>query len=140
MYELVKAFHIIAVISWMAGLLYLPRLLIYHFDAPVGSVQSETFKLMERKLLKIIMNPAMLITWSLGLWLMFITDAHLEGWFAAKFVLVILLTAFHMFQAAWVKQFAADERRHSTKFYRITNEGPTLLMIGIILLVVTKPF
>lgn len=140
MYEWVKAFHIIAVISWMAGLLYLPRLLIYHFDAEIGGVQSETFKTMERRLLKVIMTPAMFVSWGLGLWLVVITGAHIEGWFAAKFFLVFLMTAFHGFQSRWVKEFAADERRRSTKFYRVANEGPTILMILIVILVVVKPF
>lgn len=140
MYEWVKALHILAVISWMAGLLYLPRLLIYHFDAEIESIQSETFKIMERRLLKAIMNPAMLVTWGFGLWLVYLTSAHLEGWFAAKFVLIILMTAFHMFEAHWVKEFAVDKRRYSTKFYRVANEGPTLLMVFIVILVVVKPF
>jgi len=140
MYEWVKAFHIISVISWMAGLLYLPRLLIYHFDADVGSIQSETFKTMERRLLKAIMGPAMIASWVFGLWLIYLTDAHSEGWFVSKFFLVVLLTAFHVFEARWVKEFAMDQRRRSTKFYRYANEGPTLLMVGIVILVVVKPF
>ncbi|MGI9351610.1 MAG: protoporphyrinogen oxidase HemJ [Rhizobiaceae bacterium] len=140
MYEWVKAVHIIAVISWMAGLLYLPRLLIYHFDSDVGSVQSETFKLMERRLLKVIMTPAMLVSWVMGLWLVYITGAHSEGWFVSKFFLVILMSAFHMFEARWVREFAADERSRTVRFYRIANEGPTLLMILIVVLVVVKPF
>jgi putative membrane protein len=140
MYEWVKAFHIIAVISWMAALLYLPRLLIYHFDAEIGSVQSDTFKIMERRLLKAIMTPAMIFTWVLGLWLVILTQAHMEGWFVAKFFLVFLMSAFHGFQAKWVKEFASDERRRSTKFYRVANEGPTLLMVLIVILVVVKPF
>lgn len=140
MYEWMKAFHIIAVISWMAGLLYLPRLLIYHFDAKTGSKQSETFKVMERRLLKVIMAPAMIASWVLGLWLMTITEAYREGWFVSKLFLVFLISAFHMFQAKWVKEFANDERKRSTKFYRMANEGPTLLMICIVILVVVKPF
>ncbi len=140
MYEWVKALHILSVISWMAGLLYLPRLLIYHFDAEIGSVQSETFKVMERRLLKAIMAPAMIASWVFGLWLVYLTAAHTEGWFVTKFFLVFLMTAFHMFEARWVKEFAADERRRSTKFYRVANEGPTLLMIGIVILAVVKPF
>lgn len=140
MYEWVKVVHIVAVISWMAGLLYLPRLFIYHFDAELGSVQSETFKVMERRLLKAIMTPAMLVSWIFGLWLAYLTAAHLEGWFAAKFFLVILMSAFHGFQARWVREFASDQRRHSTKFYRVVNEGPTVLMILIVILVVVKPF
>jgi len=85
MYEWVKALHIISVISWMAGLLYLPRLLIYHFDAEIGSIQSETFKLMERRLLKVIMMPAMTASWVFGLWLAYLMGAHQSGWFVSKF-------------------------------------------------------
>ena len=95
---------------------------------------------MERRLLKIIMTPAMLVSWIMGLWLVFITGAHSTGWFVTKFFLVILMSAFHMFQAKWVREFAADERLRSTKFYRIANEGPTLLMILIVILAVVKPF
>ncbi|MEO0329305.1 MAG: protoporphyrinogen oxidase HemJ [Pseudomonadota bacterium] len=140
MYEWVKAFHILAVISWMCGLLYLPRLLIYHFDSETGSVQSDTFKIMERRLLKAIMLPAMLVTWVLGIWLVFLTAAYSEGWFVTKFFLVVLMTAFHGFQSKWVKEFAAEKRLRSTKFYRFANEGPTVLMILIVILVVVKPF
>jgi len=140
MYEWVKVLHIISVISWMAGLLYLPRLFIYHFDAEIGGVQSETFIVMERRLLKAIMTPAMLASWIFGLWLMVLINAHTEAWFVSKFFLVITLSAFHGFQAKWVKEFAADERKRSTKFYRIANEIPTGLMILIVILVVVKPF
>ena len=124
----------------MAGLLYLPRLFIYHFDSEVGSVQSETFKVMERRLLKAIMTPAMIASWIFGLWLMYLISAHQDGWFVSKFFLVFLLSAMHMFQASWVKEFAADKRQRSTKFYRVANEGPTVLMILIVILVVVKPF
>jgi len=140
MYEWVKVLHIISVISWMAGLLYLPRLFIYHFDAQIGGVQSETFKVMERRLLKAIMTPAMLASWIFGLWLVVLTNAHMTGWFATKFFLVILLSVFHGFQAKWLKEFASDERNRSTKFYRVANEVPTGLMILIVILVVVKPF
>lgn len=140
MYEWIKVLHIISVISWMAGLLYLPRLFIYHFDAEIGGVQSETFKVMERRLLKAIMTPAMLASWVFGLWLVILIDAHLQAWFVSKFFLVFLLTAFHGFQSKWVKEFANDQRRRSTKFYRVANEIPTVLMIFIVILVVVKPF
>lgn len=140
MYEWVKVAHILSIISWMAGLLYLPRLLIYHFDAEIGSIQSETFKIMERRLLKAIMTPAMLASWIFGIWLVVLIHAHTEAWFAAKFFLVILMSAFHMFMARWVREFSEDKRRHSTKFYRVANEGPTLLMIFIVILVIVKPF
>ena len=144
-YQWVKAFHIIAVIAWMAGMLYLPRLFVYHCSAEKGSVQSETFKVMERRLLRAIINPAMIATWVLGLWLGWLgPDSH-YGWFAStwlqlKLVLVLLLSAVHGLLARWVKDFAADRNRHSQRFYRIVNEIPTLLMIGIVLLVVLKPF
>lgn len=140
MYEWVKVLHVISVISWMAGLLYLPRLIIYHFDSEVGSVQSQTFKVMERRLLKAIMTPAMVASWVFGLWLAYLIGGHQEGWFVAKFFLVVLLSAFHMFQARWVREFSEDRRPRSTRFYRFANEGPTLLMIGIVILVIVKPF
>jgi putative membrane protein len=136
----VKAFHVIAVISWMAGLLYLPRLFIYHNDALPGSEQSETFKMMERRLLKIIMNPAMMITWVLGLYLAWALYDFQGGWLHAKILLVILLTLVHMFFSAAVRNFAADGPRKSTRYWRLLNEIPTLLMVGIVLLVIIKPF
>ena len=140
MYEWVKAFHIMAVISWMAGLLYLPRLMVYHFDVAIGSESSETFKIMERRLLKVIMTPAMIVSWVLGLSLAYMTHAFTEAWFVSKIFLVFLMSAFHGFQARWVKEFADDQRRHSSKFYRVANEVPAVLMIFIIILVVVKPF
>ena len=141
MYEWIKALHVIAVISWMAGMLYLPRLFVYHCAAEKGSAQSETFKVMERRLLRAIINPAMIATWLLGLGLAF--D---QGWFRplhwldAKLALVLALSAVHGLFARWVKAFATDGRPYSQKFFRIINEIPTVLMIGIVLLVVLKPF
>jgi putative membrane protein len=143
MYLWLKALHIIAVISWMAGMLYLPRLFVYHVDAVAGSVQSETFKVMERRLLKAIINPAMIATWLLGLWLIWLMgkDAFLQaGWLQAKLALVIAMSGLHGFLARWVKDFAADRNRHTGKFYRIVNEIPTVLMIFIVLLATVKPF
>ena len=140
MYEWVKAFHIIAVIAWMAGMLYLPRLFIYHCAAAPGSPQSETFKTMERRLLRAIINPAMIATWIFGLWLAWLGGWALAGWFHAKVALVIALSGTHGLLARYVREFAADQNRHSQKFYRILNEVPTILMIGIVLLVVLKPF
>ena len=145
MYEWIKAFHVIAVIAWMAGMLYLPRLFVYHCAAEKGSVQSETFKAMERRLLRAIINPAMIATWLLGLWLAWHGPDSRYGWFAsgwfeAKLVLVIALSTLHGFFARWVKDFAADRNRHSPKFYRIINELPTVIMIGIVILAVVKPF
>jgi protoporphyrinogen IX oxidase len=145
LYEWIKAFHIIAVIAWMAGMLYLPRLFVYHCAAEKGSVQSETFKVMERRLLRGIINPAMIATWLFGLWLAWHGPDSRYGWFAsgwleAKLALVVAMSAVHGLLARWVKDFAADRNGHSQKFYRIINEVPTLLMIGIVLLVVLKPF
>jgi putative membrane protein len=139
-YEWVKAFHIIAVIAWMAGMLYLPRLFVYHCAAAPGSPQSETFKTMERRLLRAIINPAMIATWIFGLWLAWLGGWALAGWFHAKVALVIALSGTHGLLARYVREFAADQNRHSQKFYRILNEVPTILMIGIVLLVVLKPF
>jgi len=145
MYQWIKAFHIIAVIAWMAGMLYLPRLFVYHCAAESGSVQSETFKVMERRLLRGIINPAMILTWLFGLWLAWYGPDSRYGWFAsgwldAKLVLVLALSGLHGLLARWRKDFAADKNRHSQRFYRIINEVPTILMIGIVILAVVKPF
>lgn len=139
-YEIVKSLHIIAVVSWMAGLLYLPRLFVYHASAPKGGELSETLKVMERKLLRYIMNPAMIATWVFGVWLMSIMQVHQAGWMHAKLGLVVLLTAIHHVFAYQRKQFAKDQNTRSPRFYKIINEAPTLLMIGIVFLVVLKPF
>ncbi|MBY0532403.1 MAG: protoporphyrinogen oxidase HemJ [Xanthobacteraceae bacterium] len=136
----IKALHIIAVISWMAALLYLPRLLVYHCGAVKGSIQSETFKIMERRLLKAIALPAMIVTWLAGLWLVYETGTWRSGWMQAKFVLVLALSAAHGMQAKWVREFAADENQRPERFYRLANEIPTVLMIGIVTLAVVKPF
>ena len=145
MYEWIKAFHIIAAIAWMAGMLYLPRLFVYHCAAAKGSIQSETFKVMERRLLRAIINPAMIATWLLGLWLAWHgPDSRFgwfaSGWFEAKLVLVLALSAVHGLLARWMADFAADRNRHSQRFYRIINEVPTMLMIAIVILAVVKPF
>jgi putative membrane protein len=140
MYEWVKAFHIIAVISWMAGMLYLPRLFVYHCKAEVGSQQSETFKVMERRLLRAIINPAMILTWVLGLTLVWLGGWHTAGWMHAKFALVIVLSAMHGLLVRYWRDFEADRNTRSQNFYRIINEVPTVLMIGIVVLVVVKPF
>ena len=145
MYEWLKAFHIIAVIAWMAGMLYLPRLYVYHAGAKPGSELSETFKVMERRLLRAIINPAMVATWVFGLWLAWLGPDSRYGWFAsgwlwAKIILVLGLSAVHGLLARWRKDFAQDRNRHSQKFYRVINEVPTILMILIVLVVVLKPF
>jgi putative membrane protein len=140
MYLWIKAFHIIAVISWMAGMLYLPRLFVYHCDAEPGSKQSETFKTMEARLLNFIMTPAMAVTWILGI--VMLIEGHWlgAGWFHLKFVLVIVLSAMHGLFSRYVADFARDRNRHTQKFFRIVNEIPTLLMIAIVILAVVKPF
>lgn len=140
LYLWLKAIHVIAVIAWMAGMLYLPRLFVYHADAEVGSKQSETFKVMERRLLRAIINPAMGVTWVLGLWLAYDSGFYVSGWFHAKFALVLAMSALHGFYTRWMKDFAADRNTHSAKFYRIMNEVPTVLMIAIVCLVIVKPF
>lgn len=142
-YLLLKSFHIMAVISWLAGLFYLPRLFVYHADAAAGSDMSETLKIMERRLLKAIMTPAMLVSWILGLWLAFGVSAIDMGsdiWFHVKLTCVIALSVFHMALAKWRKDFEADQNTRSARFYRVANEVPTVLMIVIVLLVVVRPF
>jgi protoporphyrinogen IX oxidase len=136
----VKAFHVVAVMSWMAGLLYLPRLFIYHSDAPIGSQQSETFKMMERRLLKVIMNPAMMISWVLGLYLAWDVYRFQGGWLHAKIAMVAALTGVHMLFGRAVRDFAADRPRRPARHWRIWNEVPTVLMIAIVILVIVKPF
>ena len=141
-YPWVKSVHILAVIAWMAGMLYLPRLYVYHALAPVGSNRSATFRVMERRLLRGIMNPAMVATLAFGLLLAAtpgIVDWH-RGWIWAKLGLVALLLAYHGTLARWRRAFAGDRNRHSPRFFRIVNELPTLVLIAIVVLVVVKPF
>jgi putative membrane protein len=140
LYLWLKALHVIAVIAWMAGMLYLPRLFVYHCEAEIGSKQSETFKVMERRLLRAIINPAMVATWVLGLWLAWDAGLFRSGWLHAKLTLVLGMSALHGVFVRYVRDFAADRNRHTQRFYRIINEVPTLLMIGIVILVVVKPF
>jgi putative membrane protein len=139
-YPWIKALHVIAVISWMAGMLYLPRLFVYHCEAEIGSKQSETFKVMERRLLKAIINPAMMVTWLAGIYLAWSGHWYMSGWFHAKFTLVLILSGVHGFFSRTVKDFAADRNTRSQKFFRIINEVPTALMILIVILVIVKPF
>lgn len=136
----IKALHIIAVIAWMAGLLYLPRLFVYHCGLAPGSEQSETFKIMERRLLRAIMNPAMTVVWITGPYLAWSFGVYGDHWLWTKLVLVFALTWYHHALAKWRKDFALDRNHHDQRFYRILNEVPTLLMIGIVILVVVKPF
>jgi protoporphyrinogen IX oxidase len=140
LYLWLKSLHVIAIIAWMAGMLYLPRLFVYHCDAPKGSQQSETFKVMERRLLKAIINPAMIVSWVLGLILAWQGGWFVSGWLWAKLALVLGLSAMHGFFVRWVRLFAEDRNARPAKFYRIINEVPTLLMIGIVILVIVKPF
>jgi len=139
-YEIVKALHIISVISWMAGMLYLPRLMVYHADTEPGTDKSETFKIMERRLLKAIINPAMTATWIFGLWMVYLGELWTEAWMHAKFVLVLALSACHGYLVGRVRDFAGDTNQRSARTYRIVNEIPTILMIGIVFLVILKPF
>ena len=141
-YPWVKAVHVIAVIAWVAGLLYLPRLFVYHAGAEVGSVQSDTFKVMERRLLRAIMTPAMAIAWVFGLVLLVTPGAadFSRGWVYAKLSLVVLLTTMHALMARWRQDFEDDVNHRPARFYRIANEVPTLLMIAIVILVIVKPF
>lgn len=140
LYLWLKALHIVAVISWMAGLLYLPRLFVYHTDAPAGSEQSETFKVMEQRLYGVIMQPAMGLSWLIGLYLAWSVHGFQGGWLHAKLFLVCLLTAVHLFYGRAVRAFARDENRRTGRQWRVWNEAPALLMILIVLAAVVKPF
>ena len=135
-----KALHIIAVISWMAGMLYLPRLFVYHTDSPAGTPQSETFKVMEFRLYRYIMGPAMIVTWITGPTLLYQMGWMRDGWAIAKMVLVVALSGVHGLMGGWIRDFKQDRNSRPARFYRFVNEVPTLLMIGIVILVVVKPF
>ncbi len=139
-YNWVKALHVISIIAWMAGLLYLPRLYVYHCQAQAGSSQSETFKVMERRLLRAIMNPAMIASWVFGLWLFYSLNIWSEPWVHAKLTLVVLMSVAHGFMARWRKDFERDANQRSETFFRIANELPTVLMIAIVIIVIVKPF
>lgn len=139
-YMWVKAAHVIAIISWMAGMLYLPRLFVYHCDAAPGSELSETLKVMERRLLRIIINPAMALAWVLGLWLAWRGGFLTSGWFHAKLALVLGLSGLHGFLSASVRRFAEDANTLPARRWRMINEIPAVLMIGIVILVIVKPF
>ncbi|GGC51603.1 protoporphyrinogen oxidase HemJ [Chelatococcus reniformis] len=140
MYDWFKALHVIAVIAWMAGMLYLPRLFVYHAGAAPGSEASETFKVMERRLLRAIITPASIAALVFGLVVLFHGEWWRFGWMHAKLTLVLAMFAVHGFLARTVRAFAADENRRSARFYKFVNEVPTVLMILIVLLVVLKPF
>jgi len=137
-YKWFLAFHVISVISWMAGMLYLPRLFVYHTRLEVGSEASEMFKEMELKLMKIIINPAMASAWIFGLSMAFGQELWGQGWFQLKFLLVIIMSGFHGYLSLWRRQFSQDKNTHSEKFFRQVNEIPAILMIFIVLLVILK--
>jgi putative membrane protein len=141
-YLWIKAFHIMAVIAWMAGMLYLPRLFVYHAEVAPSSPESAKFKVMERRLLKAIINPAMIATWLLGLTLVFTpaSGGFSQGWLHAKLALVIGLSGLHGFFSRCRRDFANDANRYSQRFYRVYNEIPAVLMVFIVILVVVKPF
>jgi protoporphyrinogen IX oxidase len=136
----IKTLHVLAIISWMAAMLYLPRLFVYHADKPAGSDVSETFKIMERRLLKAIMTPAMIVAWITGLWLAYEAGFFRNGWFHGKLLLVLAMTAVHGKLAGDVRRFASDTNPHQARYFRIWNEVPTLIMIGVVALVIIKPF
>ena len=136
----VKSFHVVAIIAWMAALLYLPRLMVYHVDCAPGSEKSETFKIMERRLLKAIATPAMIASWVFGVWLAFLIGAWDMVWFWAKLIFVLALTLYHLQAARWVTAFADERNERSGVFYRIANEVPTVLMFAIVIFVIVKPF
>lgn len=139
-YPWLVAVHVIAMVAWMAGMFYLPRLFVYHADAEPGSDKSETFKVMERRLLRAIMNPAMMATWVAGVALAIWSKQYQEPWLMTKFVLVIGMTGLHGWLSARRKDFERDANTRPARTYRIANEVPTLLLIGIVILVVVKPF
>jgi putative membrane protein len=139
-YTWIKAGHVVAIIAWMAGMLYLPRLFVYHADTAVGSPQSETFKVMERRLLRAIINPAMMASWAFGLWLAWEGFRLQAGWLHAKLAAALALSAVHGYLSASVRRFAEDRNEKPARHWRIVNEVPTLLMIAIVILVVVKPF
>ncbi|WP_073627952.1 protoporphyrinogen oxidase HemJ [Pseudoxanthobacter soli] len=139
LYLWAKTLHIVSVVAWMAAMFYLPRLMVYHVAAERGSVQSETFKVMERRLLKLICNPAMISTWIFGLLLAWQGGFFADGWLHAKLALVLVLSGLHGFLSRCVKDFAADRNRRSARFYRIINEVPTVLLLLIVILVIFKP-
>ena len=140
-YLLFKSLHLISVISWMAGLLYLPRLFIYHVDTVNNEKQKETFKLMEKRLFFYIMNPAMALSWLFGILLIHSIGFENFGflWLQLKSVLVLLLKTYHFFLLHCLKSLSQNYSRFSSKFYRVINEVPTLLLIAIIFVIVFKP-
>lgn len=139
-YLWLKALHVISFVAWMAGMLYLPRLYVYHCEVAVGSPESERFKVMERRLLRAIVNPAMIATWIFGLSMAWAADLWAAGWFHGKLALLVGMQLIHAAFARWRRAFAQDRNMHSQRFFRIMNEVPTLLFIGIVILAVVEPF
>jgi putative membrane protein len=141
-YPWIKAFHVISMVAWMAGMFYLPRLFVYHCETPIGSSDSERFKVMERRLLKQIINPAMVATWVFGILLVLtpgVIDWH-DGWWHVKLTCVLLLSGFHGAMSKWRRQFRDDRNTRPARFYRIANEVPTLLLVIIVIMVIVRPF
>ena len=140
-YLWIKAFHVMSVIAWMAGMFYLPRLYVYHCEVRPGSAESERFKVMERRLLRGIVNPAMIATWTFGI-LLVLTPGVIDwsaGWWHVKLAAVILMSVLHGELSRWRRDFLHDRNRHSARFYRIANEIPTVLMIVIVIMVIVRP-
>lgn len=140
LYDWLKALHVISIIAWMAGMLYLPRLFVYHAAVEPGSQQSETFKVMERRLLKAIINPAMMAAWLFGGLMVWLGHHWDQPWFWAKFILLMGMQAIHGNMVGWQRAFEQDRNIRSARFFRVINEVPTVLMIGIVILVIVKPF
>lgn len=140
-YLWIKSLHIISIIAWMAGMLYLPRLFVYHAEAAKGSALAETFKIMERRLLRFIMNPAMIASWLFGILMIWANPSLFDnGWMHVKITLVIFMSVIHMVFSKWRKIFEQDGNIHAAKFYKIWNEVPTVLMIIIVIMAVAEPF
>lgn len=141
-YPWIKALHVIAMVAWMAGLLYLPRLYVYHCETVPGSAESERFKVMERRLLKQITTPAMIVTWTCGI-LLVLTPGVLDwgsGWWHVKLAAVVLLAGFHGMLSRWRRDFLADRNVRPQRFYRLANEVPTLFLLVIVVMVIVRPF
>ena len=139
-YDYLKALHLISVFAWMAGMFYLPRLYVYHADAKAGSELSETLKIMERRLLRIIINPAMIRSYVFGIWMIAMNpDLMHNPWMHVKLTFVLLMTLLHAFLSRTRRHFAADRNQRSAKFYRILNEVPTLFLAVIVVMVIVKP-
>ena len=136
----IKAFHVISVIAWMSAMLYLPRLFVYHTETAPGSAESERFKVMEKRLLRAIANPAMIAAWVFGATMALLTGVYQDLWFQMKFVLVLAMSGLHGYFAVCVRKFAEDRNDRPARFYRILNEAPTILMIAIVILVIVQPF